>query len=195
MASDIIVALEADQSKLMRERKEELDFANGRLKELEHSNLDAYRDFKRGVIDEALWSSLRDGWSGEELRLRATVETCSSGSMASEIDSVRKTFELAQFAHSNWDTLLDTERAKIARIALSNCVSDGVTLSFQYRKPFDLIVERGKNEEWRRRRESNPHGLAPNRFSCHLRLSPPCRSRCWRSRQSLCLDYPFSSLQ
>lgn len=112
------------------------------------------------MIDEGLWFSLKDGWSEEELRLRAAIEAFSNGTLGSEIDSVRRTFELVHFAHSEWDTLLDPERAKIARIVLSNCVSDGVTLSFQYRKPFDLIVERGKNEEWRRGRDSRPRHIA-----------------------------------
>ena len=160
VATGILAALEADQSKLVSQRQEEFDSASKRLKEIELSKLEAYGDFKRGVIDEALWSSLRDGWSVEELRLRATVETYSSKPLASEIESVRKTFELVQFAHSKWDTLLNTERAKIAKIVLSNCSSDGVTLSFQYRKPFDLVVERGKNEEWRLRRDSNSRRTA-----------------------------------
>lgn len=64
VATGIVAALEADQSKLMLERKEELDSANRRLKEIEQQKLETYRDLKRGVIDEALWFSLRDGWSG-----------------------------------------------------------------------------------------------------------------------------------
>ena len=174
VATGILAALEADQSKLVSQRQEEFDSASKRLKEIELSKLEAYGDFKRGVIDEALWSSLRDGWSVEELRLRATVETYSSKPLASEIESVRKTFELVQFAHSKWDTLLNTERAKIAKIVLSNCSSDGVTLSFQYRKPFDLIVERGKNEEWRRGGDSNsrkPFSFVRFRGGC---IQPLC---------------------
>jgi hypothetical protein len=93
-------------------------------------------------------------WRREELRLRTLLESTSAASEGAKLDSVRKTFELSQIAQSKWDTLSNPERAKLVRIVLSNCSTDGVTLSFSYSKPFDLIVERGKNEEWRRLRDS-----------------------------------------
>ena len=36
---------------------------------------------------------------------------------------------------------------KIAKVVLSNCSMDGVNLSFNDRKPFDLTVESRKNED------------------------------------------------
>ncbi len=50
---------------------------------------------------------------------------------------------------------------KLLNMVLSNCATNGVSLSPQYRKPFDLIFERVKAEEWRARRDSNPQPTAP----------------------------------
>jgi hypothetical protein len=47
------------------------------------------------------------------------------------------------------------EKAKLLRLVLSNCSVDAVSLYPTYRKPFDLIFERAKNEEWRARGDSN----------------------------------------
>ncbi|MGC1620204.1 MAG: hypothetical protein WA765_17065, partial [Candidatus Acidiferrum sp.] len=41
------------------------------------------------------------------------------------------------------------ERAKLLRIVLSNCTVDSGSVYPTYRKPFDLIFQHAKNEEWR----------------------------------------------
>jgi hypothetical protein len=53
------------------------------------------------------------------------------------------------------------EQAKLLRNVLLNCAIDGVSLYPTYRKPFDLIANRVKNEEWSGRRDSNPRPSAP----------------------------------
>jgi hypothetical protein len=40
-------------------------------------------------------------------------------------------------------------------MVLSNCQIDAVSLTPTYRKPFDIIFARAKNEEWRARGDSN----------------------------------------
>jgi hypothetical protein len=50
---------------------------------------------------------------------------------------------------------LPPEKAKLLRIVLSNCSVDAVNIYPSYKKPFDLIFARAKNEEWRARRDSN----------------------------------------
>ena len=47
------------------------------------------------------------------------------------------------------------DQGKLLEMVLSNCTTDGVNLYPAYRKPFDLIFERAKTEEWRARRDSN----------------------------------------
>ena len=53
-----------------------------------------------------------------------------------------------------------SEKAKLLRMVLSNCAVDAANIYPTYRKPFDLIFERAKNEEWRARRDSNPRPSA-----------------------------------
>lgn len=40
------------------------------------------------------------------------------------------------------------ERGQLLRMVLSNCITDGATITPTYRKPFDRISQRVKTEEW-----------------------------------------------
>jgi len=48
-----------------------------------------------------------------------------------------------------------TEKAKLLKMVLLNCAVDAASVYPTYRKPFDIIFTRTKNEEWRARRDSN----------------------------------------
>src|SRR5712664_2436464 len=50
---------------------------------------------------------------------------------------------------------IPAEKAKLLKMVLSNCRIDAVSLYPAYRKPFDLIFQRTKTEEWRARGDSN----------------------------------------
>ncbi len=67
--------------------------------------------------------------------------------------------ELANKAYFLYVSQNPAEKAKLLRMVLSNCAIDGASLHPTYRKPFDLICRRVKNEEWRGRRDSNPRPL------------------------------------
>jgi hypothetical protein len=69
--------------------------------------------------------------------------------------------ELAQKAHFLYLTRNHAERGELLKRVLLNCATDGVTLWPTYRKPFNLIFERAKNEEWSGRADLNCRPLAP----------------------------------
>jgi hypothetical protein len=70
------------------------------------------------------------------------------------LDSVR-ILELANKAYFLYLKQTPPEKAKLLKMVLSNCSIDAVNIHPTYRKPFDLIFMRAKNEEWRARGDSN----------------------------------------
>ena len=62
--------------------------------------------------------------------------------------TVERIFELANKARFLYVTRNAHERAQLLKMVLLNCATDGVTLTPTYRKPFDIIFERAKREEW-----------------------------------------------
>jgi hypothetical protein len=66
-----------------------------------------------------------------------------------------RVLELANQAHSLYEMQDCADKGKVLKIVLSNCSTDGIALWPVYRKPFDLIFNRAKNEEWCARKDSN----------------------------------------
>jgi len=75
------------------------------------------------------------------------------------LDGIR-ILELANKAYFLYLKQPPVEKAKLLRIVLSNCTVDSASVYPTYRKPFDLIFQQAKNEEWRARRDSNPRPSA-----------------------------------
>jgi hypothetical protein len=63
------------------------------------------------------------------------------------LDDVR-ILELANKAYFLYPKQPLAEKAKLLRIVLSNCKIDATSVDPTYRKPFDLIFQRVRNEEW-----------------------------------------------
>ena len=81
-------------------------------------------------------------------------------------------FELANKAHFLYLTRNSAERGQLLKSVLLNCATDGVSLSPTYRKPFDLIFERAKTENWSGREDLN---LVPNYESTNSKCFIWCR--------------------
>ena len=64
-------------------------------------------------------------------------------------------FELANKAYSLYVSQNPVEKAKLLRMLFSNCSVDAVSVTPTYRKPFDMIFQRAKLEEWSGRLDSN----------------------------------------
>jgi hypothetical protein len=62
--------------------------------------------------------------------------------------TVKRIFELANRAHFLYLTRNSAERGQLLKSVLWNCATDGVNLIPTYRKPFDLIFQRVKTEDW-----------------------------------------------
>ena len=62
-------------------------------------------------------------------------------------------------------TQLEKSLLKLLKVVLSNCAIDAASVYPTYKKPFDMIFARAKNEEWRARRDSNsrPSGFRRRR--------------------------------
>ena len=96
----------------------------------------------------------------------AVVVSNAAGSVTSNTTperllTVARTFELAQKAHSLYLTRKHTKRGRLLKTLLLNCATDGVNLWPTYRKPFDLIFLRARNQKWSGRRDLNSGPPAP----------------------------------
>jgi hypothetical protein len=102
-------------------------------------------------------------WREQERRLESELSRRKVEVTAESVLTVKRIFELANRAHFLYLTRNHAERAQLLKSVLLNCDTDGVSLWPVYRKPFDLIFERAKNQEWSGREDLNlrPPGPEP----------------------------------
>ncbi len=123
----------------------------------------AYNDKLDGKITEQFWQRKQTDWANEELRLMAVISQLETEKPDDRVLTLQRTLELAERAYFLYLTRKPAEQADLLKMVLSNCSIDAVSLYPTYRKPFDLIAKRAKNEEWSGREDSNlrPPGPEP----------------------------------
>jgi predicted phosphatase len=100
------------------------------------------------------WKNRSAEWLAEEQQISLAIHGLANANPDGIIDAVR-IFELANKAHFLYVSQPAPEKAKLLRMVLSNCAVDAVNIYPSYKKPFDLIFARAKNEEWCALRDSN----------------------------------------
>jgi site-specific DNA recombinase len=156
VAAGIANSIECDRAKMEVTRERELTNLNQRLN-LTRTLMDkSFEEKLLGNVDEGVYERKMHQWREDEMRLKAAVESANGAMTPSYVLSARRILELSQNAHSLYLSGNHAERGQLLKTVLSNCSTDGVNLYPTYRKPFNMIFERAKNEEWRREWDSNP---------------------------------------
>jgi site-specific DNA recombinase len=125
-----------------------------------HRRMDqAYQDKLDGKISEEFWMRKSAEWQEEENRIQSLIQGLAAVKPERLLDAAR-ILELANKAYFLYVRQDHAERAKLLKLVLSNCGIDAVSLYPTYRKPFDLIFQKVKTEEWCARRDSNTRPLA-----------------------------------
>jgi DNA polymerase III psi subunit len=112
-----------------------------------------YLDKLDGKIDAEFWERKSAEWRAEEQQVTMKLAGLDQASPDRLLNASR-ILELANKARFLYVSQNPAEKAKLLKMVLSNCTLDRATLYPTYRKPFDLIFHRAKNEEWRRGRDS-----------------------------------------
>jgi site-specific DNA recombinase len=149
-----------DKTRAEAVRKEQVARWTNRLAQITRRMDLAYQDKLDGKISEEFWLRRSNEWQNEEREVRASLEALQTVQPNRPLDGAR-ILELANKAYFLYLSQDHAERAKLLQMVLSNCAIDAVSLYPTYRKPFDIIFQRVKTEEWRARGDSNSRPLAP----------------------------------
>jgi len=127
----------------------------------------AYCDKLDGKISEDFWQRKQADWEREELRINSLIAGLNEDKSDEQLISMGRILELAQAAYSLYVMQKPAKQAELLKEVLLNCSIDAVSLYPTYRKPFDLIFKRAKNEEWSGREDLNlrPPGPEPDSAS------------------------------
>lgn len=114
----------------------------------------AYIDKLDEKIGEDFWLTKSDEWRREQEEIREKIERHERANVW-YFDEGIKILELAQRAYFLYLRQNAFQKRILLDFILSNCLMDGVSLYPIYRKPFDLIAEGIKSEDWSGKRDSN----------------------------------------
>ena len=120
----------------------------------------AYQDKLDGKIPEDFWERKMSEWRAEEHQIQMAINQPQVSSADRGLSATR-ILELANKAYSLYLTQKPAEQAKLLRLVLLNCSIDKLSIYPAYRKPFDLIFQRARNQEWSGRADLNCRPLAP----------------------------------
>ena len=153
-------SLDRHQNRLRSEGNAQRSVLQQRLSAVRRRMDQAYQDKLDGEIPDELWKRKMAEWTEDEKQVMATQARLDAPTSDRVLDA-KRILELANKAYSLYLTRNAQEQAQLLRLVLLNCAVDGVSVQPTYRKPFDLIFQRAKNEEWSGRADLNCRPLAP----------------------------------
>jgi hypothetical protein len=142
-------------------RREQIVTIQQRLSTVRSRMNQIYEDKLDCKITEEFWKRKQAEYGEQERVLETQLSRVTVPMSSENLLTVERTFELANKAHFLYLTRNSVERGQLLKSILLNCATDGVTLTPTYRKPFDLIFQRAKNQEWSGRADLNCRPLAP----------------------------------
>jgi site-specific DNA recombinase len=161
VASQVVGSLHSDLDRSERERKKSLAALEQRLAVVRTRMDQIYEDKLDGKISEDFWDRKHGECREQERSLQVQISRQSEPITPEHVLTVQRVFELASSAYSLYLTRNPAEQGQLLKSVLLNCSTDGVSLWPVYRKPFDLIFQRAKTEEWSGRADLNCRPLAP----------------------------------
>ena len=163
VARTIVDSLQAYTARAESVRQQRTSEAQQRLAALRTRMDQMYEDKLDGKIEEDFWARKMNEWREQERKLELQLSGRSKPVTTDTVLTVSRIFELANRAHFLYLTRNTSERGQLLKSVLLNCSTDGVNLWPTYRKPFDLIFEHAKTENWSGREDLNlrPPGPEP----------------------------------
>ena len=130
----------------------------------------AYLDKLDGHISAEFWRAKTADWRNQQEQLRAKIEAHEKAN-TNYIQEGIQILELANQAYYQYVRQTPHEKARLLKILLSNCSLKGGTPYPTYRKPFDLLANGVKTQNWLGDRDSNPDSVVQSHMSCRWTIS------------------------
>ena len=163
VAHSIVNTLQAERERSEAQRGEQAISLQQRLALIRARMAQIYEDKLDGKIGEEFWTRKQAEYRDQERSLETSLMRLSIAMTEGNVLTVSRTFELANKAQFLYLTRNPAERGQLLKSVLLNCATDGLSLWPVYRKPFDVIFNRAKTEDWSGREDLNlrPPGPEP----------------------------------
>ena len=165
-ANDIAEALNKLNSKTKNVIHLQQAELNDKCKELEKQEDQLTEYLLAGTIDKEAYGGQLKRIRGNRESLLAQLEQLRLSLQDTFMESVKSILELATSAKSLWIRKSAQERREFLNMILSNPVLEGVTVRYELKKPFAVLVKMSEKEDWCPGLDLNQH--ASQRY--HLKV-------------------------
>lgn len=136
----IVKALNESHIEEKRYHKEQIKTLQTACEKMKNRISALYTDKLDGLIDSDLYKAKNEEWTLEYARLKSAIESHETANK-SYMDKVIRILELAQNIYSQYLCQNDEEKIKMIKILSSNFVLNGRKISYEYKKPFDILAK------------------------------------------------------
>ena len=154
-ASELKDALNQTRQKMIEATKREIEAFKQGLVELEGAEDEAYEDLRKAILDDEGYRRRIKRVREKRSEFTAMMEQKQHAITDAGFETVESTIELAKQAKTLWLSRSPDERREFLEMILSNQVLNGPTLRYTLKKPFAVLAEMSKKDEWRPLRDSN----------------------------------------
>ncbi|MCC7107889.1 MAG: hypothetical protein IT382_01250, partial [Deltaproteobacteria bacterium] len=156
-------ALAAEISRVLREthevtraeRRREIATLKRALEEVQARDDKLVSLYIDGKLDDVTYARQRDLLMTERHEAAERLSAASEELDDKYLATADRVFELAKRARSLWNQRTPSEKRQLLEMVLSNPRLDGVTVRYDMKKPFAILSEMTKGNDWRARRDSN----------------------------------------
>ena len=145
------------------ERRREIGLLKRTVEDLQAREDKVVGLYVDGKLDDVTYQRQRDLLLTEKHAALDRLAAASEELDDKYLVTADRIFELAKQARTLWIQRTPTERRQLLEMVLSNPRLDGVTVRYDMKKPFAILSEMTKGNDWRARRDSNrpPINAAP----------------------------------
>lgn len=161
---DILVEHHKTELQVFQENIRELNTRHAEITARIHA---AYDDKLRGQIPSDIFNDMYERMQLERNEVEAQLRSHNNADKEyiefglTLIELVSKCSDIYELSKN------PSLNRQLLEIVLSNPRTDGLTIQYDYKKPFDLLAKIGSKQNWWRRRESNPR---PQVIHCRAKL-------------------------
>jgi len=160
-AKEVAAELNAGHVTLKETMKREAIRVEETIAALEKEHYTLYQDYRKGIIKHDFFTAQQEEIEKQIASLKSRPAlNLDNATLAKMEETVRSTFELAINAKLLWNSRTPQEKKDLLEMLLSNRRVNGKSVEYDWKKPFQILLQMKQDQEWRKTRDSNPRMVA-----------------------------------
>ena len=155
LATEVSRVLHETHEVTRTERRREIAALKRKLDEIQARDDKLVALYIDGKLDDVTYARQRDLLLTERHQAAERLSAASDELDDKYLATADRIFELAKRARSLWNQRTPSEKRQLLEMVLSNPTLDGASVRWEMKKPFAILAEMTKGNDWRARSDSN----------------------------------------